>query len=378
MTPIALLRTRHGAVWSLRCFCCAMLFVLASHSTTWAGPQRRGVLVGVGVHLWNASRPQVDEQLELAVKAGFSIIRWDVPWKAVETSRGILRIPPNWDYVVDSANRKGITSLLILDYGNQSYDNGDKPLSKDAVEGFVRYARYLVEHFRGRVHYVEIWNEWDGNTGATTPGSPEDYIRLLSAVYSALKQVDPDLIVLGGGSSSITYSSLLGVHVGYSAAREGFFKSLLHLGLLDHVDGVSVHPYVYSLPGCMGTDVGIYEALLRIRKIVLQTKPSQPTPIFVTEVGWPIGIWKNNTITDGDQARYLARAIQSADSVPTVSAIVLYQLKDAKIDPADKEANFGLMRADGSLKASYKSTSDVVTKIENGKSPRIERIECAQ
>lgn len=377
MTPIALLRTHYGAFWGLRCFCCAMFFVLVSNPTTWAGPQRSSVSVGVGVHLWNASRAEIDRQLELAAKAGFSMIRWDVPWKAVEVSPGIFKVPTNWDYVVDSANRKGITSLLILDYGNPSYDGGDKPLSTEAIAGFVHYASYLAGHFRGRVHYVEVWNEWDGNTGATTPGSPEGYMNLLTAVYPALKRIDPDLIVLGGGSSAVSYSGILGIHIGYSSARERFFEKLLYLGLADHVDGISVHPYSYYLSGCMGTDAGFYESLLRIEGAIRHVRPRRRIPIFVTEIGWPVGIWKSNTISDDSQARYLARTVQIADDIPAVSAILIFQLKDAKIDPKNKEANFGLIGADGRLKLSYTSTSDVIGRIEQGRSVRIEEVKCA-
>jgi hypothetical protein len=128
----------------------------------------------------------------------------------------------------------------------------------------------------------------------------------------------------------------------------------------------------------MGSDMGFYETLLLVEAAVREVEPSRQVPMFVTEVGWPVGVWKNTTITDADQARYLARTVQIAAGMPTVSAILIYQLKDAKIDHADKEENFGLVGADRRLKAAYGSVSGTIMKIEQGAVPPIKQMRCAR
>ena len=167
------------------------------------------MLLGVGVHLWATNKDEIDRHLDAAAAANLKIIRWDVPWKAVETKQGQLSVPSNWDYIVDRALQKGIESLLILDYGNKFYDDADKPTSKEAVAAFARYSAYIARHFAGRVSYFQIWNEWNGRVGHTTPGKTKDYVELVRATYPAIKAANPNAFVISGSFSSSAYNSLV-------------------------------------------------------------------------------------------------------------------------------------------------------------------------
>ena len=103
-------------------------------------------------------------------------VRADTGWNAVEIRRGVYRIPSAWDEFVDKARKRGIDPLLVPEYGNKFYDDGKLPRSPDAIDGFVRFAAFVVKHFGSRVRYYEVWNEWNTGTGGYYPGgSAEAY-----------------------------------------------------------------------------------------------------------------------------------------------------------------------------------------------------------
>src|SRR3546814_10110105 len=119
--------------------------------------------------------PLITRSLDADCKAGLGMIRFEVSWSAVEKTPGVYKISQNVDVIVDEARARGIEPMIVLDYGNKLYDDGGKPLSPTARAAFANYARAVAAHFRGRVTYFEIWNEWDVSTGNTIPGTASDY-----------------------------------------------------------------------------------------------------------------------------------------------------------------------------------------------------------
>ena len=84
---------------------------------------------------------------------------------SVEREKGKLAMPEQFDTYVRKAAAEGLNVLLILDYANRFYDDGDRPRSPEAIEGFCRYAEFVVRHFGKDVRMYEIWNEWDIGIG---------------------------------------------------------------------------------------------------------------------------------------------------------------------------------------------------------------------
>src|ERR1700739_1165217 len=156
-------------VSTVLCFCTVRA------SRVWA---QAGFEIGISVHLAN-DPGHVPSQLNLAGQAGVTSIREEVLWADVERQKGSLAIPPSVDSLVNEALHAGFRPVLILDYGNQFYDSGDKPLSPQALSAFVRYAVFVTQHFKGRVNTYEMWNEWNGMVGNTHRGAAQDYVRFL-------------------------------------------------------------------------------------------------------------------------------------------------------------------------------------------------------
>ena len=147
-------------------------------------------------------------------------------WDWVEQKRGIYSISPEVDDYVDSLIDNGVKVQVQLMYGNPmytslsgrrpdqitpepgSFHNDDRsihsifwpPKTPDQIAAFIRYVKWMVNHFRGRIHYYALWNEQD--IGYWNPyGNPEEYGRLLAAYAPAVHETDPTAKVIYGGQA---------------------------------------------------------------------------------------------------------------------------------------------------------------------------------
>jgi hypothetical protein len=77
------------------------------------------------------------------------------------------------------------------------------PKSPEEITAFIRYVKWMVNHFHGRIHYYVLWNEQD--IGYWNPwGNPEEYGRLLRAFAPAVHETDPTAKVIYGGQADPT------------------------------------------------------------------------------------------------------------------------------------------------------------------------------
>lgn len=145
-------------------------------------------------------------------------------WDWVERRKGEYSIALEVDDYVDSLVENGVHIEIQLLYGNPFYTspagrlpeiitpapggfhNPDRslysifwPPKTDAqIAAFGRYVRWMVNHFRGRVEYYEIWNE--PNIDYWNPiSSPAEYGRLFKAAAADVHDTDPKARVVFGG-----------------------------------------------------------------------------------------------------------------------------------------------------------------------------------
>jgi hypothetical protein len=150
-------------------------------------------------------------------------------WDWVEQKRGVYAISPELDDYVDSLVDNGVKIQVQLHYGNPMYTspsgrkpdsitpepgtfhNADRslysifwpPTTPDQIEAFIRYVKFVVNHFRGRIAYYALWNEQD-ITYWNPLGNPEQYGSLLKAFVPAVHETDPKAKVIYGGQADPT------------------------------------------------------------------------------------------------------------------------------------------------------------------------------
>ena len=131
-------------------------------------------------------------------------------------------------------NQAGINILMILN--NETYPG--KPASDadgatwDAYTAkFANRCRQIAQHYGSQVQAYQIWNEPDYEKPSPEYDPclrPEVFGRLLQAAFTAIKEVSPATVVMGG-----LVSGQLGYLEQVRAATDGVL----------YVDAVGVHPY---------------------------------------------------------------------------------------------------------------------------------------
>ncbi len=266
-----------------------------------------------------------DAGLDAAKGMGFSRVRMDFAWSAVESTKGIYNFS-NYDALVASLAARGMTLHLILDYTNRLYPpTGDAAFVSTTVPAFAAYAKAAAAHFAGKGVTFEIWNEANLEYFWMSPPSPSDYAALANATIAAVHAGDPSAKVSTTGVS------------GYDFA---FVRGYLAGGGADGADAIGVHPYRLS-----GGETITDETLL-LRSIA-GALPGAPA-VWDTEWGY------SSTSFGGDghaptaratQATFVVREILSAWALGFPLAVV-YDLRDDGTDPTNAEHNYGLIAND--------------------------------
>ena len=312
-------------------------------------------LVGACTH-FSQGKGIVEMNLDSITRVGIDSIRDEVSWGAVEREKGQLVMPDRFDTYVRQAARRRIEVLLILDYANRFYDDGDRPRSPEAIEGFCRYAEFVVRHFGSDVRLYEIWNEWDIGIGLPEPyrkgGSPEDYVALLKTVVPRIKAADAGVTVMAGGSTS-------------GGVKRGWFEDILKLGALDYCDAVSIHGYNYSAAFPERGPEAAVAWMIDVQEMVRTYNDGRDVPFHVTEMGWPTHVTKGGTDPQLS-ASYLARLYLLARTSPAFKGLWWYDFQDDGWDPKYNENNFGLVRPDLTPKPGYHVVADISELVAKG------------
>jgi hypothetical protein len=150
-------------------------------------------------------------------------------WDWIEQKRGVYASSPELEDYIDSLVDNGMNIQVQLIYGNAmytspsgtlpnvsvpepgSFHNDDRslysvfwpPKTPEQNAAFNRYAAWMVNHFRERIHYWALWNEQD--IGYWNPwGNAEEYGRLLGPFIDAVHKTDPQGKVIYGGQADPT------------------------------------------------------------------------------------------------------------------------------------------------------------------------------
>ncbi|MFN4266231.1 MAG: hypothetical protein ACK4F8_10860 [Aquabacterium sp.] len=313
-------------------------------------------VMGIGLHSGQGRAPFSKGEPVLRY-AGTSSTRQEATWSRIELTKGELAYPPNLKDVeayVDNAVEKGGYPLIILNYGNKFYDGGDGVYSDEGIAGFVRYATFLANYFKGRVKFYEVWNEWDLGLGSNkNPRTIRDvatYVRLLKATYKAVKKTDPSATILGGAATT---------------SRTHWTDEFIDEGGLDHLDGFSTHPYMmWNIKSKPEHSIKLLDDL---HSKIQKARPERNIPIYVTEIGWPTHqghlAWTPDHVAD-----FIVRFHLLARARPFIGGVWWYSLANDAREQDNKEKAFGLVDYDYKPKPAleaYRTAHDLISRLSS-------------
>lgn len=232
----------------------------------------------------------MQRSLQLVREMGADTIVEFFPWAYIERERGqydwqqtdkIIRHAQNQDLRI-------IARMGFVPYWARPDDVDDfttlNYLPDASYSDFANFVAVFAERYAGVIDHIIIWNEpnlafeW----GYRQP-NPQDYVRLLQAVYDPVHQANPDVIILAGALAPTLEPEGSPNGLMDTVYLEGMYAG----GASDYFDALAIHTYGFTNPALQEPA----ENLLNFRRAellfdIMARYDDSETPVFITETGW--------------------------------------------------------------------------------------------
>lgn len=313
--------------------------------------------VGVNIHLRYYPKSASD-YLKLIKDTGFTSYRAEYPWSLAESKSdgfGVAERLKKEDCSYQNGKSKyNLNALMILGSWNAGYTEiGGYPRTQEAIDAYVNYATWTASRFKGKVKYYEIWNEWIVGTGIHNkerPPSPDFYLELVKRTSAAIKKVDPNAIVMAG-----SFNPLAPAHLKW-------FERLMEKGILDSLDGISLHPYSYKNNDMALRNPEANLAAIDLFEAKVKKYSHREIPIYITEIGVPTYDGEGG-VSDDEAAQYIIKYTLLSKARSYIKGIWWYDLIDDGDNPKRNEHRFGFFNRKEKPKSAavaYEKIADVV------------------
>ena len=330
-----------------------------------------GSIFGTQVHFVQSWKYK--EVLPVIENAGFKWIAEGCPWGQVERQKGVLKMPdeefPHTKKFIDDAVDRGLNVIVTLDCPpSHLYPYNDFEALK---EGYARFCAFTAKSLKGKVKAWKMWNEpvnfglrpaYGGSWNAKEETEGKEcawlrkYVELTIAGAKAVKEVDPDAIIIAGSC--------------VAPVNHHFLDILKEKGGIELVDALLLHPYPFKLPpevqpygGAVikerdGIDAAdddhTYLSILRRLREKMKAVGMKSTDIYINEFGYTTFYRTLGSPKGGDtvyeafsyeaQAKYLAR-YWFLHLVGEVKAAIQYDFHDDSIGVnKHPEGHFGMIK----------------------------------
>ena len=212
------------------------------------------------------------------------------------------------------------------------------------LDDWSAYAAALVDHYKGRIHYWEVWNE--GNAGFNDGHNvTADYANLVAAAYAGAKKSDPTAMV---GMSMASFDAPYIDQAILDQAQAGKPGSF---------DYLCIHPYeTFGLIGDVDGEVPYLWMTRMLRDELKADAPDKANvPIWITEIGRPLerttnesGIPLGQDVHEMDAAKAVVKSYVMAVA-EGIARICWFEARDPVCEPP----GYGLLKGDNSPRISY-------------------------
>ena len=289
--------------------------------------------MGIHTRLTDEVEPwKIKRTLEMVREMGTPWIVEYFPWAYHEPSQGSF----DWghaDMVVDHARSQGLIVIARLGFVPEwARPDPDVEattftyLDEDHYEEFADYVYAFVEHFRGRVAHIVIWNEPNISLEwGYRPVDPESYAAMLRATYPRAKAADPNVVVLGGALAPTL--APVGDPEGMNDLE--YLRRMLGAGAGEAMDGLAVHAYGWKLPPEAAANRAVVNfARTELLRGLLVEFGYEDMPIYITEGGWNDHPRWTKAVQPSHRAKYTLDAYQKVlEEWPWVEVAALWAFR---------------------------------------------------
>ncbi|MBN2472519.1 MAG: beta-galactosidase, partial [Anaerolineae bacterium] len=285
------------------------------------GPRFDSLTYGIQAFLWWSPDARSFD-LEMIRLMNFSHVKQIFAWGDIEPEPGVF----NWSYadeVVAEVLHRERQLVARLDHPPEwaIVDPASRPDGVPFdVEGYADFCGRLAGRYQGQIAGYQVWNEpnlqreWAGHVPDAA-----GYVTLLRACSAAIREADPEAIVISAGLAPTETEPPL------SVPDERYLQAMFDAGLSETYDVLGVHAPGYNNPPEMSPDEAEAAGLRRwmvfrhvedIRRIQIANGDGHKQ-IALLEFGWHInpGIHEDYAwfaVDEQTQAEYLVGAYRYA------------------------------------------------------------------
>jgi hypothetical protein len=326
-----------------------------------------------------------ERTVQMAAQAGLGYARQQFAWAEIEPAHKGEFVDPatlesrwtKFDRIVDLYRANGIEVIARLDRAPAwARPVGSRPETPPGDFGdYGDFVYAFVSHFRGRIRYIQIWNEpniypeW-GEQAV----DPAAYTEMLKVAYQRAKEADPNVLVL---------SAPLAITLGEPHPEPGKWRSMPDTDYLEamyqagagaYFDILSANAFGFDLPP---TDPPS-EDVLNFQRVVLQREimeryGDEEKAVWFNEYGWnaaPAGFeeeqltWKR--VSEEEQAEYTLQGIELArEEWPWAGVFNVWYFRQTgqQYSPYDAAYYFRMVDTDFTPRRVYDAVQDATRSL---------------
>lgn len=311
-----------------------------------------------------------EETVRMAAEAGIGWAKQQFVWAEIEPQQGQYRWD-KYDALVDLCERYGIQVIARLD-GAPSWSRQDNSMPGRPPDDFEQYGEFVyqfVSHYRGRVRYIQVWNEpnlyieW-GNR----PVDPAGYVDLLKVAHRRAKEADPNVYVL---------SAPLAITLGEPHPDPGkwramndlqYLEEMYQAGAVDYFDILSANAFGMDLPPEDEPSPGkLNFRRVELQRQVMERYGDSNKAVWINEYGWNAApesfapealIWQR--VSEEQQADYALRGIEyGRENWPWAGVFNIWYFRQVgNISPQDAGYYFRMVDVDFTPRRLYLAVKD--------------------
>ena len=284
--------------------------------------------MGVHTRLTDEVEPRkIKRTLEMVRQMGAPWIVEYFPWGYIEPAKGQY----NWehaDLVVDHANRQGLSVIARIDYVPAWARPDDTTFRYLPGENFDDYDDFIyafVDHFRGRIHAVIIWNEPNLSfEWGFRPVDPAAYVDLLRGAYRRAKEADPNVRVLAAGLAP----TLARTDDPRAMSDLSFLQATYDAGAAPYFDALAAHAYGWKFPpdDPPASDKINFRRVEILRQVMIENGDADKQ-IYITEAGWNDHPRWTKAVRPAQRAAYTVQAYEIAQDWPWCTVLAIWSFR---------------------------------------------------
>jgi O-antigen/teichoic acid export membrane protein len=302
----------------------------------------------------------VRQLVKQAQQAGAEVISTTVSFRTMQPEAGG---PINFealDRTVGAARSAGLeVKVQLVGMPDWAMDDpefeGQAPRTEAELQRWTAFVDEFMRHVKGKVSYLEVWNEPNDPKWWPTGPDPEEFTRLLAATYSVVHTVSPKTLVISGG--------LNGNDIGFLKHMYAARKSL-HLKA-SPFDMVGTHPFSgAAAPDVVDPDkryerdpYGLidenFTGFSGLHHVMVEA--GDDLPVYITQFGYSVRAAKGReAVPDDVRATYLTQAFEEATCATYVPVFSWYAMHPTPWDPQE----FSLVDRQGRPNRTYFALQD--------------------